>query len=66
MVRMPKVEYDGAFYLNPGPLKVPVDPWHYRWSTVTAYLGKSAPVKVDTQAILSQFGSQVGSARRAG
>jgi REP element-mobilizing transposase RayT len=52
-------------HLNPGRLKVPVDPWRYRWSSVGAYLGRSGPVKVDTQEVLRQFGSQVGTARRA-
>jgi REP-associated tyrosine transposase len=52
-------------HLNPGRLKVPVDPWRYRWSSVGAYLGRAGPVKVDTQAVLSQFGSHVGHARRA-
>jgi putative transposase len=51
-------------HLNPGRLKVPLDPWRYQWSSVGAYLGKTGPVKVDTQEVLRQFGSQVGTARR--
>ena len=52
-------------HLNPERLKVPVDPWRYRWSSVGAYLGKTGPVKVDTQEVLRQFGNQIGTARRA-
>ena len=52
-------------HLNPGRMKVPVDPWRYRWSSVGAYLGAVGPVKVDTQEVLGQFGSQVGTARRS-
>jgi hypothetical protein len=51
-------------HLNPGRLKVPVDPWWYRWSSVGVYLGGVGPVKVDTQDVLRQFSSQVGTARR--
>ena len=51
-------------HLNPGRLKVAVDPWRYRWSSGGAYLGKTGPVKVDMQDVLSQFGRQVGTARR--
>ena len=51
-------------HLNPRRLKVPIDPWRYRWSSVGTYLGKTGPVKVDTQEVLRQFGSQVGTARR--
>jgi hypothetical protein len=51
-------------HLNPGRLKVPVDPWRYRWSSIGAYLGKSDPVKVDTQEVLCQFGNQIGPSRR--
>lgn len=43
---------------------MPVDPWRYRWSSHAAYLGRAGPVKVDTQAVLRQLGSQVGTARR--
>jgi len=51
-------------HLNPGRLRVPDDPWRYRWSSHGAYLGKSSPVKVDTQEILSRFGSRLDAARR--
>ena len=51
-------------HLNPGRLKVPIDPWRYRWSSLGAYLGTTGPVKVDTQEVLCQFGSQVGTARQ--
>ncbi len=52
-------------HLNPGRLRVPEDPWRYRWSSHAAYLAKASPVKVDTQEVLSQFSSQLGVARRA-
>lgn len=52
-------------HLNPGRLRVPDDPWRYRWSSHGTYLGKSSPVKVDTQEILSRFGSRLGAATRA-
>jgi len=52
-------------HLNPGRLRVPDDPWRYRWSSHAAYLGKASPVKVDTQEVLSQFSSRLGVARRA-
>jgi REP element-mobilizing transposase RayT len=52
-------------HLNPARLKVPDNPWRYRWSSHGAYLGKPNPVKVDAEAVLSQFGSTLGSSRRA-
>src|SRR3990172_867170 len=52
-------------HLNPGRLREPEDPWRYRWSSHGAYLGKASPVKLDTQEILSQFGSRLDAARRA-
>ena len=52
-------------HLNPGRLRVPDDPWRYRWSSHAAYLAKAGPVKVDTQEVLSQFNSRLGVARRA-
>jgi len=52
-------------HLNPGRLRDPDDPWHYRWSSHAVYLGKASPVKVDTQEVLSQFSSRLGVARRA-
>ncbi len=51
-------------HLNPARLKVPENPWRYRWSSHGAYLGKPAAVKVDTEATLGQFGSTLGAARR--
>jgi REP element-mobilizing transposase RayT len=51
-------------HLNPGRLRVPDDPWRYRWSSHGAYLGKTSSVKVDTQEILSRFGSRLEAARR--
>ena len=52
-------------HLNPGRLRDPDDPWRYRWSSHAAYLGKASAVKVDTQEVLSQFGSRLGAATRA-
>ena len=52
-------------HLNPARLKVPDDPWRYRWSSHGAYLGKPSAVKVDIKAVLSQFSSTLGAARRA-
>jgi REP-associated tyrosine transposase len=52
-------------HLNPARLKVPDDPWRYRWSSHGAYLGKPSPVKVNTEEVLSQFGSKPGAAWRA-
>ena len=51
-------------HLNPGRLRDADDPWRYRWSSHAAYLGKASAVKVDTQEILSRFGSRLGAARR--
>ena len=51
-------------HLNPARLKVPDNPWRYRWSSHGAYLGKPSAVKVDTEAVLGQFGSTLGAARR--
>jgi len=52
-------------HLNPARLKVPDNPWRYRWSSHGAYLSKASAVKVDTQEVLNQFGSRLGTARRA-
>ena len=52
-------------HLNPGRLRVPEDPWRYRWSSHAAYLGEAGPVKVNTQEVLGQFNSGLGAARRA-
>jgi hypothetical protein len=51
-------------HLNPARLKVPQNPWRYRWSSHGAYLGKPSAVKVDTQEVFSQFSARQGSARR--
>jgi hypothetical protein len=60
--------------LAPGPSELqstytlvrrPVDPWGRRSSCVGAYLVKSGPVKVDTQELLRQLGSQKRSMRTA-
>lgn len=51
-------------HLNPARLKVPENPWRYRWSSHGAYLGKPSAVQVDTEAVLGQFGSTLGAARR--
>jgi hypothetical protein len=51
-------------HLNPGRLKKPDNLWRYRWSHA-AYLGAARPVKVEAREVLSQFGTRVGTARRA-
>ena len=51
-------------HLNPGRLRVPDNPWRYRWSSHTAYLGKASPVTVDTKDVLSQFHVRLGVARQ--
>jgi hypothetical protein len=51
-------------HINPARLKVPHNPWRYRWSSHGAYLGKPSAVKVDTQEVFSQFSARQGSARR--
>lgn len=50
---------------NPGRLRVPDDPWRYRWSSHAAYLGKANLVPVDTKNVLSQFHARLGVARQA-
>lgn len=50
--------------LTSGRLRVPDDPWRYRWSHHVAFLAKASPVTVDTQAVLSQFNSRLGVARQ--
>ena len=50
-------------HLNPGRLKVPQNPWRYRWSSHGAYLGRPSAVKVDSQEVLSQFSTRQGTAR---
>ncbi len=52
-------------HLNPARLRHPQDPWRYPWSSHGVYLGKTAPVHVETAAILEQFHRQVGPARQA-
>ena len=51
-------------HLNPGRLRVPDNPWCYRWSSHAAYLGKASPVTVDTKDVLNQFHSRLGAARQ--
>jgi REP element-mobilizing transposase RayT len=52
-------------HLNPGRLRSPVDPWRYRWSSHTAYLGKESSVKIESAAVLGELAKPVGQARRA-
>ena len=52
-------------HLNPGRMRVPTDPWKYKWSSHTAYLGKSGSVRIDTSTVLGQLNRSVGQARRA-
>lgn len=51
-------------HLNPARVKVPEDPWRFRWSSYGAYLGKPSPVKVDCEGVMSQFSSNPRAARR--
>jgi putative transposase len=52
-------------HLNPGRLRSPIDPWRYRWSSHTAYLGKESLVKIESAAVLGELAKSVGQARRA-
>jgi REP element-mobilizing transposase RayT len=52
-------------HLNPGRMRVAVDPWKYRWSSHLAYLGVSGWVKIDTSVVLGEMANTVGPARRA-
>ena len=52
-------------HLNPGRMRFPTDPWKYKWSSHTAYLGKSGSVRIDTSTVLGQLNRSVGQARRA-
>jgi hypothetical protein len=45
-------------------MKRPQNPWNYRWSSHRAYLGKPAPVTIQTTSVLKQFGFHAGAARR--
>ena len=42
-------------HLNPARMKMPVYPWKYRWSSLSAYLGETSPLKVDALEVLSQW-----------
>lgn len=52
-------------HLNPGRMRLRIDPWRYRWSSHGAYLGKSGWVKIDTSVVLGELANTVGQARRA-
>ena len=52
-------------HLNPGRMRVPMDPWRYRWSSHGAYLGKTGLVKVETAVVLGELAKSVGQARQA-
>ena len=52
-------------HLNPGRMRVPLDPWKYRWSSHGAYLGRSGPVRIHAAAVLGDLNHRVGQARRA-
>jgi REP element-mobilizing transposase RayT len=51
-------------HLNPARLKVPQNPWRYRWSSHAVYLGKPGTVKIDAEQILGQFSANLAAARR--
>ena len=44
-------------HLNPARIRSPLSPWTYRWSSHTAYLGRSSPVQVSTAAVLGNVAS---------
>jgi REP element-mobilizing transposase RayT len=52
-------------HLNPARIRVPLNPWTYRWSSHAAYLGRPSPVQVQTASVLSSLHRQVGPARQA-
>ncbi len=52
-------------HLNPGRMRVPIDPWMYRWSSHGAYLGKRSAVKVEFEMVLGALATSMGQARRA-
>ena len=51
-------------HVNPARMKRAEDPWRYRWSSHRAYVGKTAPVRVQTTFVLKQFGSSASVARK--
>jgi REP-associated tyrosine transposase len=52
-------------HLNPGRMRVPLDPWRYGWSSHGAYLGKGGLVKIEISVVLGELAKSVGQARRA-
>jgi len=52
-------------HLNPARLKHPADLATYGWSSHHAYLGRKAPVAVDTKLVLSQLGNSARQASKA-
>jgi putative transposase len=51
-------------HLNPARMKHPQDPWKYRWSSHRGYVGEGSPVKLQANAVLKQFASNMSTARR--
>ncbi len=51
-------------HLNPARTQAPASPWHYRWSSHRAYMGKASLVTVETSLVLGQFGGRLEPARR--
>jgi hypothetical protein len=51
-------------HLNPGHEKSN-RPWTYRWSSHRVYMGEKSEVRIETDAVLGQFGKDRGLARRA-
>ncbi len=52
-------------HLNPARVRRPLNPWTFRWSSHTAYLGRPSPVQVHTASVLESLHPQVGPARQA-
>ena len=52
-------------HLNPGRMRIALDPWKFRWSSHRAYLGEKTEVTVETEAVLGQMGNGVAQSRRA-
>ena len=52
-------------HLNPARMRNPIDPWKYRWSSHRGYMGEKSEVRIETEAMLGQFGKGRGHARRA-
>jgi putative transposase len=50
--------------LNPARMRKSIDPWTYRWSGHRGYMGEKSEIRLETEAMLGQFGKSRGHARR--